>query len=1176
MKFKPNPFHGFRCLARQARGFALIITISLMVLLSLLAVGLLTLSSISLRGSSSGDAMQEARTNARMALALAIGQLQKEAGRDDRITAPAPLTSEYFPLGVTGVWDAWERGDLVEAPDDKESRFKAWLTSGAYVDSSAAPSSSRPPIPPEEDENAVTLLGENALGEIPGREAELRRQQLRAYPIGVSSGTTRGRLAWMTVDESVKARFDLEDQDELTQGTSLARKVSRAAAPSRLGVFALDYLSELRPDDQLANRLASFDTAVMGTQIEQLRSYRPDLTPWSVSLMTDPVDGGFKQDFSTLASEGEDVVAEMGTLYDQAGLPSNVADPRMRTLAEYHNLYQHVGESTTYARRVASGEMGATLPRSHRPYTVAGSRLRMGAAAAPDGQVLMPSIVRVDMIFSLVARDPHGRWATDHRAAGRQYMLHLLYLPVVTIHNPYDIPLVFDSMNISFKDVPIGFKFYINNRAMTNELLPLNNLYIDFANSNSTKTFGMDFKSDLSGRTQPIRLEPGQTRLFGTPGVSPDWTWNDESAGSGKDGAALFDWRNDKTVDFDILPRLITQSTTSGAGFDVDWLAGRSKTAAAANSTVDGTIGLKVSDRISVEWGPVSQPDNEFSVQMTLNNRPAGIFRLQYGNEARLKEIVEEGTSVRYPDERSFPAMYPDPDNDPPLIARDIYERSGETMADYVRARPFALFSFSGKTTVESFVPARPYADSSTGNFFADIDLSRGKEAPGDQPYELVMMPIQAGTSVIEENRAEEEGYFFGGNGSLYGSPRATFYEVPRAPLQSLAQFRHANLANSGVHPFMTYTVGESWAHPEIPTDQLRSNQTSSGVGALDHTYLCNTALWDHFFLSTMCDYDGDAFSSESRDAETVRQEFFEGKGELLNPRFVSLVSKEEAGKAAKSLEGRDGPRTAGRYLGLAGGFNVNSTSVDAWMALLSSLRETQIACQEKPLVDTGALTPFPRVRYPAGTAVDGQGSDPTFGSAHEPLWQGFRQIDHDHLRELAENLVDQVRERGPFLSLSEFVNRRLGPSGDEASLRGAIASAIEKTDINHIAEGEGIELAQGNLGEHDWASPGAVLGSNTVGAPCSLTQGDVLTALGSQLTVRGDTFVVRAYGESDAKTGQPRARAWCEAVVQRMPDFVDPSDTPETRFDELSEVNETFGRRFEMRSFRWLAPGEI
>ena len=52
-----------RGLSRR-KGFALVITISLMILLTVIAVGLLTLSSISLRGSTQTQAQATARANA--------------------------------------------------------------------------------------------------------------------------------------------------------------------------------------------------------------------------------------------------------------------------------------------------------------------------------------------------------------------------------------------------------------------------------------------------------------------------------------------------------------------------------------------------------------------------------------------------------------------------------------------------------------------------------------------------------------------------------------------------------------------------------------------------------------------------------------------------------------------------------------------------------------------------------------------------------------------------------------------------------------------------------------------------------------------------------------------------------------------------------------------------------
>jgi len=75
---------------------------------------------------------------------------------------------------------------------------------------------------------------------------------------------------------------------------------------------------------------------------------------------------------------------------------------------------------------------------------------------------------------------------------------------------------------------------------------------------------------------------------------------------------------------------------------------------------------------------------------------------------------------------------------------------------------------------------------------------------------------------------------------------------------------------------------------------------------------------------------------------------------------------------------------------------------------------------------------------------------------------------------------------------------------------------------------------------------------------------------------VRGDTFVIRSYGEA-REGNNVTARAWCEAVVQRVPDYVDPEDQAHVALKDLkSTANKTFGRRFNIVSFRYLDPREI
>ena len=80
-----------------------------------------------------------------------------------------------------------------------------------------------------------------------------------------------------------------------------------------------------------------------------------------------------------------------------------------------------------------------------------------------------------------------------------------------------------------------------------------------------------------------------------------------------------------------------------------------------------------------------------------------------------------------------------------------------------------------------------------------------------------------------------------------------------------------------------------------------------------------------------------------------------------------------------------------------------------------------------------------------------------------------------------------------------------------------------------------------------------------------------------SIMTVRGDTFRIRTCGEARDGTGNITARAWCEAVVQRLPEYIDPADEAEKTPDTLgSEANKAFGRRFVITSFRWLDSDEV
>jgi hypothetical protein len=93
------------------------------------------------------------------------------------------------------------------------------------------------------------------------------------------------------------------------------------------------------------------------------------------------------------------------------------------------------------------------------------------------------------------------------------------------------------------------------------------------------------------------------------------------------------------------------------------------------------------------------------------------------------------------------------------------------------------------------------------------------------------------------------------------------------------------------------------------------------------------------------------------------------------------------------------------------------------------------------------------------------------------------------------------------------------------------------------------------------------------------LTQADIMTALAPVLFARSDTFVIRAYGESlNPVTAAIEGRAWCEATVQRLPDYMEATvDAPEVAPAALtSQINQQLGRRFKVVSFRWLTRADL
>lgn len=1172
---------------RGERGFALVIVLSLMILLALLAVGLLTISSVSLRSASQGESMARAKANARLAMMLALGELQRTTGTDRAITAPAAAVSEKQPLGLTGAWEAWDVDQKSMDAAEADKKFHRWLVSSPSREAVLQPSQP-PPTSPDSVKDAVMLLGD---GSLRTRKERLQDdQRIALEPSVMSINGQQGRFAWAVIDESVKSRVDLfHDPASVRAGGNIAR----TGAPPTDGAKVLSGWNRYEVTAETDGKLVTTGTLPLSemVSIEDAAIYNPDVTVCSRSLMTDPVSGGLKKDLSLLSSRALSSDEAKLRLYQSSGaITDNVpSDPYLSLLTNYHQLYKRLGMRDG-TLRPGPMQVAAKLPSRHTPYTPDGNNIRITRAAHTE-PLLVPSVLRVDIIFSMIARRSHGGW-TNHYGTERPYLLHLQYLPVVTLHNPYSVPLVIEGMKVTFKNLPVGFNFRVDNQPLSTRLVALNQMYVHYAGHDSnSKDFGINLKpSATSSGVTSLVLEPGQTKLFGTPKVPPTWTWFNESPGTGADGTHLFDWRSNHTANFDMGPMMITPPTGGGAGFDIDWINPQPLQTDKGKETAKGNVGmvgLRGTESLGVEFGPYTPTAGNGAFTMTIDllrngtETRAGAIEVKYGDQARLKEILEKGKSVRFPETRRFPELFPKPSVDPGITVTSIYEEGDRPIKDYVKSKQFMIFSLASKTTKESFVPARPLLAGNPVARVATIDLTKNKDPEGGVPLELVMMPIRAGRAAIEEIRRDAagkdlaEGFFFGGNGSLNGSPRATLYEYPVIPPQSLAQFRHADLAGSGFMPFTLYTAGESMAHPLVGTGVTRRNWTD-GTVMLDHAYLANRALWDRYFLSTVADQEG-PFFPKKKPYGTVLTEFFEEGSKLPNARFTPFNRGSTTVPAGLSA-GPSGSTTyenIAAYLMLEGGFNINSASEHAWKSVLACLTDAEI---ETVLETEAAATdryPIPRVRRPSEKSID---SEPI--ATHQRRWQGYRRLTKSQVESLAKQIVIAIRERGPFLSMADFVNRGIGEesSGGDLVVKGTIQAAIDQTDINKaVNDAEGIELAAGDVTLNGYKSILAGTGNNAVFSPGVISQGDVLSLIGSRIAARGDTFRIRAYGEARDATGrQILAKAWCEVVVQRVTDFVDATNQPTTKFNELTLANQRFGRRYEIVSFRWLDRTEV
>ena len=1165
------PFHGLK-----TRGFALIVTLSLMILLTVIAVGLLTLSSVSLRSANSSSAMAEARQNARMAMILALGELQEYAGQDQRATATADIAGAdggaSLPAGAqpindksvnnvskgltpvqpgTRYWTGVFVNQTQLTPNTIFTRTPNpinihWLVSGNDSTYSSSNRTGGSRLFPSDSQyatgtggsvkdtaKAVVLAGENSVGSASGSTDRYVVAPLVGI-IDKNSTKVKGRYAWWVGDEGVKAKLNIDKTlDDPAQYASLtAQRRGWETVPG----FTSYPTPTSGPHESLPKitNLAQTGLLIPSAAVKTggatpLQAVFHSATADSLGVIADPLYGGTKIDLTAILSGALPATNPVSTItnYPVKGrnvIPSagsaSIRAPKWDAVKDFKDRYSQLSGGSLVVKPAASDTTAAIAP------LVTDLRLLMGAR--------------------MKVKDP---------VAGT-FNINACGKIAISIANPYSVPLKWDN----------ALEFELQNQTpqpnSPSRIWDLGDRTDFLSQSGKAAVFNL-----AMFRIGASSLAPGEARAYTI--ASP--VYRPYAAGTQRVNVDLVPFGTSAPFNFSNCIELENTNlvTVTGSTPGMDVREGWQTTLAKLEMRLAGSPSiLRRIERLELDNGYWA------STQRSFTRNEANRMNLPFPLMLYSFQISQPGGDYK----AYMPSLY------------EMGQR-GSTL------RTFADFNLQAtrvRKPIASYNPP-PY-------FMENIDskaLLPAVEPGGDTgpafTRNLAASPLPWGRSPS-------------------GSQKTILFSVP-SQLSSLAQFQHADLTGDDQFASVGHqpgnAVGNSYAPPfvkrastsqtrtdyELVGDTNHSAANNISTKYYDISYLLNASLWDTYFLSTIPTGGGAPVP--------------------VNPTLVKLDTN------ASAADLKD-PVKAATLLMVDGAFNVNSTDRNAWKAFLASARHLQHPAGPASATDAA----FPR----SLEQISASATPPTASAADS--YSGYRRLTDTQLDALAEEIVKQVRLRGPFVSLSHFVNRALASITTQPALTrsGALQSAIDESGANINFAGDknafsGIsatsdavtlrwknsapraDMDGGETGDRprdadsshpDWAAIstdrnfGAVAsiladqemlkdstlmreqGYRSTGIPGWLTQADVLQVIGNSLTSRSDTFRIRSYGESVDASGKPVAQAYCETVVQRVPEYIDPTNAASVRGAALTPLNQNFGRKFQILSFRWLSPEEI
>ena len=511
---------------------------------------------------------QQAQANAKLALMIAIGELQKSAGPDQRITANAnifdqtpndeAITGVEHPhyLAVMDSWDTFlNEKKYLRNEDGTPSSHTISIqdtysgTKGRHKELFRRYLVSHPNDALLKDVNAALspdVLGLNQTNSVllatkPNADANDKSGSVRVGLVELrnSAGDATGKYAWHV--EGLNSKVPYHKPKHTPSDGSLANNINDSIVPRGFDLSSVSGLEDVDPD-LTDDKLISTSQLQILADRESVSAKQMILNGYpQISLLSDVRFSGLKKDINSLFEtnwnnvESKYKSAKLAGVNIQAPLRSvngldklnqvekNVPPTSWRQLRDFYMLYQqntghsnHLGVSQAHLMWDSSG-----APMSD---TFVSGEARQLAAWHHDfdnpgsiGIQRTPVIARWIYIVSL-----SSRYAGQQSGVG-QYDLYVHYNPVVVLWNPYNTKLRLANRGVqsisgnrtqdsdfmiqtSFSRAFLPqFKVYRNNSSLLRN-------WTNFSNSDGAGQWADVMFKEANG--SDVVLKPGEVKMF--------------------------------------------------------------------------------------------------------------------------------------------------------------------------------------------------------------------------------------------------------------------------------------------------------------------------------------------------------------------------------------------------------------------------------------------------------------------------------------------------------------------------------------------------------------------------------------------------------------------------------------------------------------------------------------